>query len=126
MSDEAGEPEKFLIQLPVWVVADKERLQTFGLTPSVVTAGSPEVGDFVPLFTDEDLVQRFMVANPHPNATRIPLANGKALRVILTAWCRQGVNNVGIDITITPDGRISGRFYPTDTVLGCLPADRPT
>jgi hypothetical protein len=122
MSDDAA-PEKFLIQLPVWTIADVAICQAKGLEPAIAIFSAPEIGKILPLFTDEDLAKRFLETVPVPGKSRVWLRTMKAVRAVIAGWYKAGVGHVGIDMSFASGGSISGRFYPCQELLDTIPTD---
>jgi hypothetical protein len=124
MPDEAFDPGTFLVKFPIWTIVNVKVLQESGPGPAIATCTAPEIGQFIPIFTDEDLAKQFMekVETP-PGFSRLGLRTLKALRVIVAGWDKGEVHHVGIDVSFAEGRSPSGRFYPSQSILSAIPPD---
>lgn len=100
---------RFEAEFPIFTIVDHAKFQKDGFSATTRLI-DPEIGGYVPLFTDVDLVRSFIESFfAATGKVAVGLKNAKALRAILTDLERNGCHHVGIDISKLPT-RIAGRF----------------
>src|SRR5262249_27619208 len=102
MTDDLIDHGKFLLQGPVWVLVDEARSRTRALPQALALWTAADTGQFLPVFTDEDLAGRFGEAAGDPAKRPLRLPTLRALRALLVDLQRAGLQKVGIDVSLTP------------------------
>lgn len=110
--------DEFLFRIPVWAIVNIANFQAKGLLSSIVTAKSPEVSDFLLMFTDDDLAKRFIEDNQASGCAPVEIKTEQALRSILIDLKKNGLAHVGIDVSNS-----KGRFYPIGDIIDTIKGD---
>lgn len=123
VSDEPFDHAVFEIPFPVWTIVDVAEHQKRGLPHSVKVLETPEHGKVLPLFTDADLAKTWIERQPLPGKAPLRMMTARLLYTLLTDYKRFGGNYVGIDLSKSTAGTISGRFCPVQELLDALKDD---
>ena len=110
--------EMFLIQLPAWVIVNKDDHQKRGIPYSIAKTSCPEHGPFVAVFTDAKLGERFLSTLSAGKATKyslLEITTRTGVAVIAEDFEKAGCEYVAVDITHGPTQ--SERFHPIRTFL---------
>ncbi|HVC98452.1 MAG TPA: hypothetical protein VND64_32595 [Pirellulales bacterium] len=115
MDDEAY--QKISAEFPFWTVVDKEKCEQLGLAKSVVRFTCIQRESPVcPLFTDDDLAQRFLETYGSTGRVSVCLAEPPELLGLLTEIQAAGCKYVGFDIS-TIGGHSTGDIPEIGEVL---------
>jgi hypothetical protein len=125
VSDEPFDHTVFEIPFPVWTIVDVAEHQKRGLPHSVKVLETPEHGPVLPLFTDADLAKTWIERQPLPGKAPLRMMTARLLHTLLTDYKQRFRGNyVGIDMSKSKAGLMSGRFCPVQELLDAFKADR--
>jgi hypothetical protein len=120
----AGDPRRFLITFPVYLLAHGEVYRARRLiAPTLLSSPDPQGRPPVQLaafFSDEDLATLFIAALGRSEAEAVPVANGEEFRRLLRIFSEKGgVGHVVFDPEAAGERR--GWYFPIERVLASYP-----
>jgi hypothetical protein len=112
MSDDGTlAPGKFYAGYPLWVVYDEDKERKSDLPHAVQQVAAPDIGRILPIFTDTDLMGRFLEALNRTGKAPCALRSPEALLKVLEQVQKDGVGYVGIDLSFQLTS-ISANLHP--------------
>jgi hypothetical protein len=118
MSDDLIEHDKFVFGYPVWIIVEPDDFQKRGLPFAARTIESIEQGEFLPVFTDEDLAVSLIEAANAKTKVACEVKTPRELRDVLIYFQEGALQNVGIDLS---KGR--ARLYQITELLETFPPE---
>jgi hypothetical protein len=110
--------QPFIFDFPVWVIVDQGRMQSVGLPEALTLATTHDKGNVFPIFTDQDLAERFLRETAIPGAIQHEIPEPKDLIPIAEAASHAGITNAAFDLGTKPGS--FRRFAPLAELLAHL------
>lgn len=104
--------EVFVADYPLWIIVDRARYEKAGVPIGISKFVAQELGATLPVFTDDDLADRFLDDWQTPVVKmKLAIETQDLLYSILKELEKAGCQHVGVDISIFT-GKLTGRFHP--------------
>jgi hypothetical protein len=118
MSEEPFDQDVFEWAIPVWTIVDIEKYQKENLPTCITVLVAPDVGNFLPLFTDIDLARTIIGQVPLHGKMPLELKTPGALRFVLECFERIG-KHAGFDVSWVRS-QYTGRFPTIRKLIATL------
>lgn len=112
--DELVDHDVFHASIPLYTVANRSAVDRFGLLRALPAITFAPYGNSLPLFTDTDLAERFLVELNDKSLGVVELRTKKAVRETALFLQRQGVSYAAVDCSGVAGG---ARFYPLQEII---------
>lgn len=113
MSDTFAEGE-FICDLPVWVIIDPKPFRQGDLSAAIATLTAPDIGQLVPMYTDDDLAKEAVKHWPSPGKAAAKIEKREALKFVLRNQKQKGMTHAAIDLDVV---KLRGRFIAIDELI---------